>query len=305
MSLVGTLLALLLLPFLLIGIVQRTRSWWAGRRGPGLWQSAFDVQRLLRKQSVYSTTTTPLFRIAPWVFLASAVGSALLTPVLGLPPVLSFPFDFVWFLYAFGLGRVAIMLAALDTGSSFEGMGAAREGLFASLLEPVWFAAFGALFCLTDATSLAELLPAPITGLPAATVVAAVALALLVAVQVESARVPVDDPATHLELTMIHEVQVLDHSGPDLAAIQIGSALKLFIGASLLVALLHPCPAAPAPWPQLVAAGMLIGVAVLIGTIESLVARLQLRMVPWYIGAALLLGTVGLLATAWRGEGGR
>jgi formate hydrogenlyase subunit 4 len=143
--------ALLVMPFLLTGTINRVKSLWSGRRGPPLFQSAFDVLRLLRKTSVYSATTTPIFRIAPWVFLLTGLGSAAITPLLGSQPLVSFPFDFVWFAYVWALGRVALMLAALDTGSSFEGMGAAREATFSTLLEPALFLVLGAL-CLSSGT---------------------------------------------------------------------------------------------------------------------------------------------------------
>ena len=106
------LAALVVLPWLMSGLIQRTKSYWSGRRGPSLWQSAHDVVRLLRKSSVYSATTTPLFRIAPWVYLITALGAAAVTPLVGSAPITSFPFDYVWLAYAYALGRVAMMLAA-------------------------------------------------------------------------------------------------------------------------------------------------------------------------------------------------
>ena len=131
-SLVANVAALVIMPFLLTGLINRVKSLWSGRKGPPLLQSAYDVLRLVRKSPVYSTTTTPLFRIGPYVFLLSAMGSAMVAPLLGSDPIESFPLDFVWFAYVWGLGRVAVMLAALDTGSPFEGMGAAREATFSS-----------------------------------------------------------------------------------------------------------------------------------------------------------------------------
>lgn len=297
-------IALLVAPFVLTGIINRVKSLWSGRKGPPILQSAYDVARLLRKSSVYSTTATPLFRIAPWVFLLTAVGSAVVTPLLGSESLASFPFDFVWFAYVWGLGRVAVMLAALDTGSSFEGMGAAREATFSTLLEPALFLVTGA-FCLSSGThTLREALASHRTAGDASLVVWLCGVtALFIVLQVETARMPVDDPTTHLELTMVHEVMVLDHSGPDLAAIQYGSALKLYVGSSMLATLLNPWSGASGPVPAAANLALCGLVAAAVGTVESLIARLKLRAVPKYIAISLASGAVALLATAWRAGG--
>ena len=296
--------ALILMPLLLTGIVNRIKSLWSGRKGPPLLQPAYDVLRLLRKSSVYSETTTPLFRIAPWVFLVTALGSAALTPLLGCESLVSFPFDFVWLAYVWALGRVAIMLAALDTGSSFEGMGAAREATFSTLLEPALFLVLGAL-CLSSGThTLREALVPRLSAGDASFVVWLFGVTtLFIVLQVETARMPIDDPTTHLELTMVHEVMVLDHSGPDLAAIQYGSAIKLYVGASILATLLNPWAGSGGPIPAAVNLALCALIAVAVGTVESLIARLKLRSVPKYIVVALAAAAVAVLATAWRAGG--
>ena len=284
----GNLLAVLVMPFVVIGVVNRVKSLWSGRKGPPILQVAFDVLRLLRKRPVYSTTTTPLFRIAPWVFLVTGLGSAAICPLLGSGPVVAFPFDFVWFAYAYGLGRVAMLLAALDTGSPFEGMGAAREAIFAAVLEPALFLVVGALCAFTGSTSLHEALVLPISGGASMVVLVASVLALVVVLQVETGRLPVDDPATHLELTMVHEVMVLDHSGPLLGLVEYAAALKLFVLEAMLLHVMAPT-AAVAGWPgfALFLAG-LAGVAVAIGLVESVMARLRLLHVPTLLIAAVL-----------------
>lgn len=307
----GHLAVLIVMPFVLIGVINRVKSLWSGRKGPPILQSFFDVRRLFRKASVYSTTTTPLFRIAPWVFLVTALASTLFVPLTGVGAPVSFPFDFVWFAYVWGLGRVAVMLAALDTGSSFEGMGAAREAVFASLVEPALFLAIGALTLLGDTRTLEGALAVHFeAGAPMVVAIAAI-VALLIVLQVETARMPVDDPTTHLELTMVHEVMILDHSGPDLAAIQLGSAIKFFIGASVVAALINPLAGSPALTEGAAGMALLVFVhlalcvlvAVIVGTVESLIARLKLRTVPQYIVVALASGVVALLGTLLR-QGG-
>lgn len=298
--LLGNLVALALAPLLLVGVVNRVKSLWVGRRGPSIGQPFHDVVRLLRKRPVHSPTTTPIFRVAPWIALATAIGSALVVPLLGGRSVIAFAGDFVWFAYAGGLGRVAIMLAALDTGSSFEGMGASREATFSALLEPAVFLLAGALFLITGASTFSEALTRSASMGGVALVVRAIAAAgLLVVLQVEAKRLPVDDPTTHLELTMIHEVMVLDHSGPDLAAIQVAAAIKLFVGSTLVVTLLHPWAGGAGPAPALATLGGCIVVAAVVGTVESISARLRMRAIPGYVMVALLAGSVALLATSW------
>jgi formate hydrogenlyase subunit 4 len=298
---VASVIAYLVMPFLLIGVINRVKSLWSGRKGPPLLQPAYDVLRLLRKGTVYSTTTTPLFRVAPWVYLVTTAGSALLTPLLGSASVVSFQFDFVWFAYVWALGRVSLMLAALDTGSAFEGMGTSREAAFSTLVEPVLFLTTGALCLASGAHSFSQALVLPWTAGTATLVVRLGAVAaLFVVLQVETGRMPIDDPTTHLELTMVHEVMVLDHSGPDLAAIQWASALKLTIATSILAMLLNPWAGSNKPIASVANLGLCGLIAVAIGTIESLIARLRLRTIPKYIAVALASAAVALLATAWR-----
>jgi len=259
------------------------------------------VVRLLRKAPVYSTTTTAVFVIGPWIYLLTALGSAAVTPLLGARPLVSFELDLVWFAYAWGLGRAAIMLAALDTGSAFEGMGAAREATFATMLEPAFFLATGALCLVSHTRTLhTALTPDRVAGGAGwVRVWLAGVVGLLIGLQVEAARVPVDDPTTHLELTMIHEVMVLDHSGPELAAIQAASAIKLYVGSALIATLLNPWAAGGGALAATVNLGLCLAIGVGLGTVESLIARLRLRRVPTYIVVALAAGVVALLATAW------
>lgn len=298
------LAALVLVPVLVIGAINRTKSLWSGRRGQPILQLAYDVIRLLRKRPVYSTTATLVFRVTPYVVLTTAVVSGLIVPLLGAPSPLSFPFDFVVFAYVWGLGRLALMLGALDTGSSFEGMGASREATFSALIEPAFVLVAGAACLLTHQRSFAALLVLRPTDGPHAVAWLSSIITLFVVVQVESARMPVDDPTTHLELTMVHEVMILDHSGPDLAAHQAGSAVKLTVGLSLIAALLNPLSGhAGALVVGAVNLFIVVALAVAIGTVESLVARLKLQAVPQYIIAAFVAAGVALLATTFRTGG--
>jgi formate hydrogenlyase subunit 4 len=289
-----------ILPFLLVGVINRTKARWAGRKGPRLFQSFDDVRRLLRKRPVYSTVTTGVFKVGPLLVLATSLVSALLAPLLGRFAPVSFPYDFVVFAYLWGLGRMALMLSALDTGSSFEGMGASREATYAALVEPGLFLVLGTLAIATGQTAFADLVGVGLRSPPAAIVTVAAVVALLVVLQVEAARVPVDDPTTHLELTMIHEVMVLDHAGPELAALQYAAALKLTLCAGIVATLLNPL-GAEAAWPLVLAVdvAIAIGVAIFVGTVESLLARFRLALVPQYVLVAIVSGAVALMTTAW------
>ena len=291
------LLVVLAMPILMVGLVNRAKSLWAGRKGPGLLQSLWDLLRLLGKRPVYSEVATSLFRAGAWVVLASALLAALIAPIVGNFAPLQFDFDFITFAYTIGLARIFLMLSAMDVGSSFEGMGAAREASFTALVEPALFLLIGTACVATGQSSFAALMGqlqhSPLLLLPAVIV-------LFILLQAEAARVPVDDPATHLELTMVHEVMILDHSGPELAAMQYAAALKMTMYAGLIAALLNPIRAANAPLASIAAAlALMCAVAIAVGCVESLVARLAMRSVPRYLMAASLLAALCLGAAGW------
>jgi formate hydrogenlyase subunit 4 len=296
----ANIVALFVMPIALIGTINRVKARWSGRRGPPIFQLAFDLVRLLRKTPVYSSVTTPVFRIAPLIVAITAIASACVVPLTGISAIVSFPFDFVWFAYVWGLGRVALILGALDTGSSFEGMGASREATFATLLEPVLFLVAGALCLHTGERALSHVLRPALDSGPAIVMWAAALVALLIVVQVESARMPIDDPTTHLELTMVHEVMILDHSGPELALVQLGAAMKLFVGIAVIATLANPWTPASALAVIAIHVALCFGLAVLIGLSESLIARLKLRVVPQYIVVGLAAGGIALLSMIGR-----
>ncbi len=255
-------LAALLSP-LLLGIITRVKAWFAGRRGAPLLQPYHDLLRLVQKGAVYSHTTTWVFKLAPSVCLACSLGAAALLPSRALPTLL-----LACSLLA--LQRFWMVLAALDTGSSFEGMGASREVHFSALAE------LGLLFSL--AVSLSQQQPSLLVG-----------LALFIVVLAESARVPVDDPNTHLELTMVHEVMILDHSGPDLAYMTWAAAIKLWVLGALAASLLSP------GLSLLELMGVQIGLALAIGVVESSVARLRLLRISELLATASALAALALL----------
>jgi len=287
----------LTLPPLLLGLITKTKALFAGRVGPPLFQPYYDLIKLFRKGSVFSTTTTWVFRAGPVVGLVTAAIAVLLTPLANAAPPISFNGDLILLTYLLGLGRFFTASAALDTGSAFEGMGAAREVTFACLAEPALFLGLLVLAKLSGTMQLAGMLGSSL-GSHWPTAGASLALVLLswfVVLLAENSRIPFDDPNTHLELTMIHEVMVLDHSGPALGMILYGAAIKLFVFGALIVRLALPWSTGSPwlDWPIFVA-GMLT-VTVAVGVVESTMARLRLTHIPVLLVAACLLSAFGVI----------
>ena len=290
----GAVAALAAAP-LLNGLINKIKAFFAGRRGPRLFQLYYDLARLLRKESIHSTTSSGLLQLAPSVSLAATLGALLFMPFGMQISPFAFAGDVLLFLYLLGLARMMIVLGALDTGSSFEGMGASREMQFSALAEGVLLALVGYLVFLTKNYSLSGLLNGcdSATWLRDGTSMLLAAAAFFVVLLVENSRVPFDDPETHLELTMIHEAMILDYSGPDLAMILYGAALKLWLLTSFFVMLLLPFEPLGG-WVNL--AGTILAVfctAIAIGAVESIMARYRLLKVP-----QMLVGALGMVLIA-------
>jgi formate hydrogenlyase subunit 4 len=291
------ILLALLLPPMLLGVIAKTKAQFAGRVGPPVLQPYYDLAKLFQKGSVFSGTTTWVFRAGPVVGLVTAVLAVMMIPLADSSAPISFTGDAILLAYLLGLSRFFTASAALDTGSPFEGMGAAREVTFACLAEPAFFLGLMVLAKLSGSLQLATMLG---SGLAPSWSTAGASLALVlvswsIVLLVENSRIPFDDPNTHLELTMIHEVMVLDHSGPAFGMILYGAALKLFLFGALVIRLVFPPLSGMAwlAWPILVV-GLLV-LAVLIGVIESTMARLRLTHIPALLVAACLLSTFGVI----------
>lgn len=296
--------AVLALPPLLMSVIAKTKAWFGGRVGPPWLQPYWDLHKLIRKGAVYSETTTWIFRAGPIVSLAALLTAATMIPVLSSGTLLGFSGDMILVAYLLALGRMFTVLAAMDTGSSFEGMGASREVTFGAMTEPALFLSFVVMAVATRSLELGEMVGPQLASAwqsvgPAMLLVVG---ALTVVLLTETCRIPVDDPATHLELTMIHEVMVLDHSGPDFAFITYGAALKFMLLGSLLThaALPHPSWLGLADTPlRLLELGVL---SVVVGVIESTMARLRLNRVSLLLASATILaGLATVLVLARRG----
>jgi formate hydrogenlyase subunit 4 len=296
-------LVLIAASFLFTGIAARVKAWWAGRKGAPLLQEAHDLRKLLRKGEVISRTTTFVFRLNPAVQMAAVVFAALFVPLPGQSALLYFSGDFVLFAYALGLAKFMAVLAALDTGSSFEGMGASREIVFSTLVEPAFFILLGSLALVTGQTSFEAILSRLDYGTGGAILVKSLCvISLFIMLLVEGSRGPVDDPTTHLELTMIHEVMILDYSGPDLAMIVYAAGGKMVLIATMTANLLIPSNIR-AVVGALGYAGALALTAAAVGAVEALMARTRMSHVPQFvfIMTALALTTFAVLLFYLRG----
>jgi formate hydrogenlyase subunit 4 len=292
-SWINLLLPLVLAP-LSFGIINRVKAAFAGRKGQPLFQGYFDIIKLCKKDFVYSRTVTPVFRLAPVVGLAASLFIITLLPVFSSAPLLSFPGDIIVIAYFFGLARFLMIIAALDTGSSFEGMGASREAFYSLIAEISIFVIFIVMALSCHAFSLKDIfavLPGKMGSFP---LLLLLACSLFVILLLECCRIPFDDPNTHLELTMIHEVMVLDYGSADLAMVEYASALKMWIFASLIVQILIPDIFSNYAIAQVVNVAGIFSVAAVVGVIESIMARFRLRKIPY-----ILMGLFGLLTFAF------
>lgn len=296
-SLLLHILLLLLMPPLLLGVINKTKAAFAGRLGAPYLQPYYDLAKLLRKGSVFSSTTTWVFRAGPVVTLSATMVAALLVPLGNHPAIISFNGDMILFAYLFGLARFFTTSAALDTGSPFEGMGAAREVTFSCLVEPTLFFILITLARMSKSLSLTPMLtyPSPTVWISAGATMLLLVGALFITLLAENCRIPFDDPNTHLELTMIHEVMVLDHSGPAFGLILYGAALKLFVLGAVFVNLALPFKTGNLllDWGIFVVA--MLALAVLIGVVESVMARLRLVRIPQLLVAATILSAFAML----------
>jgi formate hydrogenlyase subunit 4 len=273
------------------GIILRTKSFTSGRKGPGILQPLKDVVRLFKKGSIYSETTSIIFRIAPLIYFSSVLMACLVIPFGSQRGIISFDGDFVFFACILGLGKFFLIISAMDTGSSFEGMGASREALYSMFAEPAFFILMGSFALFTGNTSFYKIFTTLHLGSSITYTLGGLASFVLIMIaMIENSRMPVDDPKTHLELTMIHEVMILDNSGFDLGLILSTGYLKFamygaliadfFIGGLSMV------------WALLLFLLIQILFAVIAGLIESFMARFRMSHNAQFI---LALSSVSFL----------
>lgn len=273
------LICLLIIPFLMIGIIKKTKAFWGGRKGVSIWQPLFDFIKLLKKDFVISNTTSFVFRLAPMIIICSILAASLFVPLALGTALINIPAGFILFAYILGLGKFFALISAMDTGSSFEGMGASREASFTTIVEPAFFMIMASIIASSGTytfEALSEIIQKAGSYGVLLTIFAVLALFLMLLI--EGSRVPVDDPTTHLELTMIHEVMILDNSGKDLALLTWGNSIKMFLISSLIANLLIPNNLGM--WESVFAyLAIILSISLAIGTIESGMARIRMTHV--------------------------
>lgn len=298
-SIVFLIVAVLLAP-LYAGLIIKVKAFFGGRKGSPLLIHYYTLAKLLKKGSVYSTSTTALFKLGPMISICTAATALMFLPIAGQPPLFSFTGDVILVLYLFGLGRFFTIAAAMDTASPFEGMGAAREAYFPIICEATLFMVLILFYTLSSELSLAAYFSGDrslalwqTAGAPLLFVV----IALFIVLLTENSRVPVDDPATHLELTMIHEVMVLDHSGPDFAFIELAAFFKLFFYSTLVARLICPFTLASPAAESLLFLGVLGLVYLAVGLTESVMARYRMDKVPQFVLTSFALAFFATIIT--------
>jgi len=290
------LVFLLLSPFI-SGLISKLKNNLRMRRGQSIFQPFYNLFKLFSKQEVVSETASWVYRVTPFVVLASTLSAALLIPLLTLASPLQYLGDFLALIFIFALGRFFLALAALDTSSAFGGMGASREMFISSLAEPVaCLAAFvlALQFGSSNISLFSGMHPVPLSSLIAT-------IALLFVAIAETSRIPIDNQETHLELTMVHEAMVLEYSGKSLALLELSAAVKQMIWFLLIAQIIFPMQAAP------FSAGLgmifwlgwfclrLIIVSVFVAVLEVSLAKMRLLRVVDYFGFAFLLAVVALV----------
>lgn len=279
-------ISLLIFPLLFIGIINKLKYKMVGKRGPSIYQAFYDVIKLARKGEVISDVSSIIFKIAPSINLGCIIIAGLLLTIF------HFNGDFIVFSYILALGKFFSVIAAMDTGSSFEGMGAAREVSFTSFVEPAFFIMLSSIAALNGIFSFKSLFGLMQSGNEIIILVTVLVIFnLFFMILIEGSRIPIDDPKTHLELTMIHEVMVLDNSGIDLAIIHYASAMKMLLFATMISLII-----APQLWVFFIAIPL---IALLIAGIETLCARIRLTHIIEYtftmISIALIVMALILL----------
>ena len=289
---------------LVVGIIRKIKARLQGRRGPGVWQPYFNLRKLLIKEVVISDSTSWLFQITPYVVMGTMLLSALIVPVLTTAGSFQFLGNIILLMSVFLLGTFFLALAALDAGSSFGGMGSSREMAIAALAEPTVMIAIFAIALRAGSTDLNEIIRRsvsdPLLLLNPGHLVAF--LSFVIVALAETGRMPVDNPSTHLELTMVHEAMILEYSGRYLALIQWASFIKLLLFLTLIGNIFFPWGVAVTLAPSALLAGVVtfvIKVAVLaagVAVLETALAKLRLFLVPELLSGSFMLALLAVIS---------
>mgnify|MGYP004726030043 CR=1 FL=1 len=273
------LIILLIVPFLMAGVIKKTKAFWGGRKGASVFQPLYDFIKLMKKDFVISKTTSTVFKIAPVVQIASVLFASMFVPLACGSALINVSAGLIIFAYTLSLGKFVSLISAMDTGSSFEGMGASREACFTTIVEPAFFMLIASIMALSGNftfDSLQNILAS--AGNYGVLIQIFAVVVLFIMILIEGSRVPVDDPATHLELTMIHEVMILDNSGSDLAFFTWANSIKMLLLSSLIAFIV--IPQGLTEWMAILAYLLIMFIiSVIIGTVESAMARFRMSHV--------------------------
>lgn len=293
---IASVLILLGLAPLFVGIVNKQKAKLTGRVGAPTLQPYYDLQRLFKKETINASTSSFISRVSPLINFITLIVAAAMLPVGFWKPLVSFNGDIILFAYILGLSRFFQILAAMDIGSSFEGMGAAREATFALFAEPIFFFTIGSISFISGYTSLFDIYHSiQLDNISYEVFIVICSISVFMLAVTECSRMPVDDPNTHLELTMIHEVMILDNSGLDLFLYQYSSYIKLFIYSVLEISFFYPFS------QQSYLIGILIfivGSIVLsfsLAVVETITSRYKMKSIPQYLLFATAIGILNLL----------
>lgn len=286
------------------GIIRKIKAFTQKRRGAPVLQMYFDLYKLMKKSSVVSETSSWIFRATPYIVVSTAIAAALLVPVTTKLSPDIFPGDVIMLVYVLALGRFFMMLSGLDTGSTFGGMGSSREAMISSLIEPSILVSVFTVGLVAGTTSIPGIMQATKgLGIPLAQpVFIMVFLAILIIIIAETSRIPVDDPATHLELTMVHEAMILEYSGRHLALMELGASVKQLVFITLLVNICLPLDwligttgVAAVIISLLLYIIKVVFTAVLIAIIEVGTVKLRFFSVPNLAALSFILAFIGFL----------
>lgn len=281
------------------GMIKKVKAWTQGRQGPPLFQQYFVLLKLVKKEVIYSPNSSWVMRAVPLVNMAAILLAALFVPLIFVPEPVGGIGNIILFLYLLALARFFMALAGLDAGSSFGGMGSSREMSFAAIIEPTTIIVFAALAVVFKSLNIFTMFSGSLaTGTLATPTLILIGISLFIILVVETSRIPVDNPETHLELTMVHEGMLLELSGKNLALMELSAAVKLTLLMALLINLIVPAGLAL----TLTAAGILLGavlfvlkgsvLAVIIGLFEASMAKKRLFQVPSLFAMAFFFSTL-------------
>jgi formate hydrogenlyase subunit 4 len=291
-----SILVILSLAPLFAGMVNKQKAILTGRVGAPILQPFYDLQRLFKKETINSTTSSYISRISPLINLVTLIIAAAMLPVGFWKPLIRFDGDIILFAYILGLSRFFQILAAMDIGSSFEGMGAAREATFALFAEPIFFFTIGSISFISGLTSLYDIYHSiQLTNISYEVFILICSISVFMLAVTECSRMPVDDPNTHLELTMIHEVMILDNSGFDLFLYQYSSYIKLFIYAILEISFFYPFSNQSYLLGIVIFVTGSVALTFVLGLVETITSRYKMKNVPQYLLFATAIGILNLL----------